>query len=44
MKVFVKATTRAKEERVVQINTAHFEIAVKELAKEGKANKAILRA
>lgn len=44
MKIFVKAKPGAKHERVEKIDTTHFAVAVREPAKEGKANAAIIKA
>lgn len=44
MKIFVSARTNAKNEKVEQIDEAHFKIAVKEPPKDGKANEAIAKA
>lgn len=44
MKIFVKAKPGAKEERVEKVDENHFVVAVKEPAKEGRANWAIRRA
>jgi len=44
MKIFVKAKTRAKEERIIlQTNETHFVVFVKELPIKGKANEAIIK-
>lgn len=43
MKIFVKAKARSRIEKVVQLEATHFLISVKEPAKEGKANGAILK-
>ncbi|HUZ93187.1 MAG TPA: DUF167 domain-containing protein [Candidatus Paceibacterota bacterium] len=43
MKIFVKVKPNAKEERVLKIDDAHFSVAVKEPAKEGRANWAVER-
>lgn len=44
MKIFVKATPNAKEERVQKIDETHFIVSVKEPPKQGKANRAITKA
>ena len=43
MKIFVKAKTNAKEEKIKKIDGRHFAISVKEPPVEGKANKAAIR-
>jgi uncharacterized protein (TIGR00251 family) len=43
MKVFVKAKTKAREEKVEKISDDHLIVFVKEPAKQGRANKAIIR-
>ncbi|MDO8557045.1 MAG: DUF167 domain-containing protein [Candidatus Jorgensenbacteria bacterium] len=42
MKLFIKTKPSAKEEKVKKINEAHFEVWVREPAKEGKANGAVI--
>lgn len=44
MKIFVKAKTGVKRERVEKIDDTHFLVAVKEQPVGGKANDAILKA
>lgn len=44
MKIFVKAKSGAKEAGVEKIDEAHFVVAVREPAKEGRANEAVARA
>ena len=44
MKVFVRAKSRSKEERVEKIDDTHFVVFVKEPPAQGKANKAIMKA
>lgn len=44
MKIFVKVKPNAKKEAIEKINETHFAAAVKEPPKEGKANKAIIKA
>lgn len=44
MRIFVKGKPGAKEERVERISENNFVVAVKEPAKEGRANWAIERA
>lgn len=44
MQIFVTAKTNAKEERVTKLDNTHFTVAVTELPKEGKANRAIVDA
>jgi len=43
MKISVIVKTNAKENKVERINEKEFKIFVKEPAKEGKANKAIIK-
>lgn len=42
MKIFVKVKPNAREEKIKKIDGTHFEIRVKEPAKEGRANNAVL--
>jgi len=42
-KIFVKAKAGAKKESVLKTGVSEFKIAVKEPAKEGKANEAVAR-
>lgn len=44
MKIFVTAKPLAREEKVDKIDDTHFVIAVKEPARQGLANTAILKA
>ncbi len=44
MKIFVQARAGAKYPRVSKIDAAHFVVAVREPARDGKANAAIARA
>ena len=44
MKIFVKAKPLSKEEKIEKIDEINFIIAVKEPPKDGKANRAIVRA
>lgn len=44
MKMHVKAKAGSRIEKVVELDATHFSISVKEPAKEGKANIAILQA
>ena len=44
MKIFVKAKSRSKEERVEKIDDTHFIVFVKEPPMQGKANAAIAKA
>lgn len=44
MKIFVKAKPNAKEERLEKVDENNFIVAVKEPAKEGRANWAIEKA
>lgn len=44
MKIFVKAKPLSKKENVKKIDEGHFVVAVKEPPKDGKANKAIIKA
>ncbi len=44
MKIFVKAKPLAREEKVEKVDETNFIVAVKEPPREGKANKAIIRA
>jgi len=43
MKIFVKAKPKAKEEKVVRISPNQFDVWVKELPVQGKANEAVVR-
>ena len=44
MKIFVKAKPSAKEEKIEKIDEINFIVSVKEPPKQGKANKAIIKA
>jgi len=44
MKIFVKAKPSAKNESVEKIGSYNFVVSVKEPAKDGRANKAIIKA
>ena len=44
MKFFVKVKPNSREEKVKKVGTTHFEVLVKVVAKEGKANKAAINA
>ncbi len=44
MKIFVKATPNAKEQRIQKIDETHWLVSVKESPKQGKANRAIAKA
>jgi len=44
MKIFVKAKPGAKNSKIEKIDDSHFDIAVKESPKEGRANQAIIKA
>ena len=44
MKFFVKVKPNSREEKVKKVDTTHFEVLVKVVAKEGKANKAAINA
>ena len=44
MKIFIKAKAGAKHPGVKKIGAAHFSVAVKEPAHDGRANAAIARA
>jgi uncharacterized protein (TIGR00251 family) len=43
MKIFVKAKPEAREEKIEKISDDHFAVFVKEPAKQGRANKAIIK-
>jgi len=43
MKIFVKVKTGAKSEKVEEISKNNFKISVKEPAKEGRANRAVIK-
>ncbi len=43
-KIFVKAKPFAKEEKITKIDEINFIVAVKEPPKDGKANRAIIKA
>lgn len=44
MKIFVKAKPSAKEEKIEKIDEVNFIVAVKEPPKDGRANRAIVKA
>lgn len=44
MKIFVKAKPSARSEKVEKVDDTHFRVAVKEPAREGRANTAIAKA
>ena len=44
MKIFVKANPSAREERIKKVDEINFIVSVKEPPKQGKANKAIIKA
>ena len=44
MKIFVTAKPSSKKPRVLKTDERHFIVAVKESPKEGKANRAIIKA
>jgi uncharacterized protein YggU (UPF0235/DUF167 family) len=44
MKIFVKAKPSAKEGKIEKIDDTHFVVSVRELPKQDKANKAIVKA
>lgn len=44
MKIFVKVKPNAKKEAVKKVDDMHFMISVKAPPKDGKANRAVLRA
>ena len=44
MKIFVKAKPSAKEEKIEKVDEINFIVSVKELPKQEKANKAIIKA
>ena len=44
MKIFVKAKPSAKEEKIEKVDEINFIVSVKEPPKQGKANKAIIKA
>jgi uncharacterized protein (TIGR00251 family) len=43
MKIFVDAKPNAKTPKLEELDSAHFKISVKEPAREGKANNAIIK-
>lgn len=43
MKIFVRVKPNSKIEKVEQIDTTHYKVAVKEPAKENRANWGVLR-
>lgn len=43
VKLFVSVKTNAREERVEALDATHFQVAVKALPVEGKANLAVIR-
>ena len=44
MKIFVKVKPNAKKESVIRADDLHFSVSVKAPPKDGKANRAVLRA
>lgn len=44
MKLFVSVKTRARETKVLQKDSTHFEVRVTALPKEGEANEAVIKA
>ena len=44
MKIFVTAKPNSKNPRIEKIDETHFVVAVKELPKDGRANRAITKA
>jgi uncharacterized protein len=44
MKIYVKTKPKAREEKVIKIDDAHFEVSVKEPPIDGRANWGIMRA
>ena len=44
MKIFVKANPSAREERIKKVDEINFIVSVKEPPRDGKANKAIIKA
>jgi len=44
MKIFVKAKPFAQEEKIKKVDEINFIVAVKEPPKDGKANRAIIKA
>ncbi len=44
MKIFIKAKTQSKIEKVEKIDNTHFYVHVKEPPEKGKANNAIIKA
>ena len=43
MKIFVKAKSRAKENKIEKIDESNFIVSVKEAPVEGRANRAVIR-
>jgi uncharacterized protein (TIGR00251 family) len=43
MKIFVKVKTKAKQKKIVKIETDHFEVSTNVSPEDGKANKDILK-
>ncbi len=44
MKIKVKVKTKAKQEKVVKIGDANFEVYIKQVPEHGKANIAVIKA
>ncbi|HXK32328.1 MAG TPA: DUF167 domain-containing protein [Candidatus Paceibacterota bacterium] len=44
MKIFVKAKPSSREEKIEKVDEINFIVSVKEPPKQGKANKAIIKA
>lgn len=44
MKLFVKIKPRAKQEKIKQLDEAHFEVSVTEAPEKGRANDAVIKA
>lgn len=44
MKIFVKVKPNAKKEKIERLNGDHFAVSVKDPPREGRANKAVIRA
>ena len=43
MKIFVQVKTQAKQNSIIQVSEGHYRVAVKEAARDGKANEAVCK-
>ncbi|MCX6730916.1 MAG: DUF167 domain-containing protein [Candidatus Roizmanbacteria bacterium] len=42
MKIFVKVKPKAREEKIIKIDSTHYLVHIKEAPEKGKANKAVI--